>query len=185
MVLWTCDHFWCWPSLIEYSSCDNHGCDWSLVFHWRAQRGHAPPTLVMNDNPVWPCLVSLTSHLDTKLNGNGNTAHGWPFNLLLVFKIYTMIWVLKSCMFHMAHTWHMCQSVSFVIFVSLYLILISATALKDRPWECRYCYIVTTNSWVRPWNMCTQHRSHTHCYIVVLSQAMQWWRGKIKVLDCL
>ena len=51
-VLWTCDHFWCWPSLIEYSSCDNHGCDWSLVFHWKAQMGQAPPTQVMNDNPV-------------------------------------------------------------------------------------------------------------------------------------
>ena len=79
--------FWCWPSLIEYSSCDNHGCDWSLVFHWQAQRGQAPPTQVMNDKPVWPCLVSLTSHLDTKFNGNGNTAHGWPFNLLIVFNI--------------------------------------------------------------------------------------------------
>ena len=46
--------FWCWLSLIEYSSCDNHGCDWSLVFHWQAQRGQAPPTEVMNDykNPL-------------------------------------------------------------------------------------------------------------------------------------
>ena len=52
MVLWTCGHFWCWPSLIEYSSCDNHGCDWSLVFHWQAQMGQAPPTEVMSDNPV-------------------------------------------------------------------------------------------------------------------------------------
>ena len=175
MVLWACDHFWCWPSFIEYSSCDNHGCDWSLVFHWQAQTGQAPPTQVMNDNPVWPCLVSLASHLDTKLNGNCNTAHGWPVNLLLVFKIQNMICVLKSYIFHMAHTWHICQSVSFVIFVSLYLILISATLLKDRPWECRqtHCYIVTASSWVRPWNMCTQHKSPTYCYIVVLSQAMQ------------
>ena len=52
MVLWTCDYFWCWPSLIEYSSYDNHGCDWSLVFHWQAQREQAPPTQVMNDSPV-------------------------------------------------------------------------------------------------------------------------------------
>ena len=91
LIKWWCcgpvTIFWCWPSLIEYSSCDDRGCDWSLVFHWQAQRGQAPPTEVMNDNPVWPCLVSLTSHSDTKLNGNGNTAHGWPYNLLIVFKI--------------------------------------------------------------------------------------------------
>ena len=91
LIKWWCcgpvTIFWCWPSLIEYSSCDDHGCDWSLVFHWQAQKGQAPPTEVMNDNPVWPWLVSLTSHSDTKLNGNGNTAHGWPFNLLIVFKI--------------------------------------------------------------------------------------------------
>ena len=94
MVLWTCDYFWCWPSLTEYSSCDNHGCDWSLVFHWQAQEGTSS-----------------------------------------------------------SHTWHEWQP-----------------SLKDRPWECRqtHCYIVTASSWVRPWNMCTQHRSpHTwlHCCV--------------------
>ena len=111
MVLWICDHFWCWPSLIEYSHVTI--MDVVGVFHWQAQRGQAPPTQVMNDNPVWPCLVSLTTYmyLDTKLNGNGNTSHGWPFNLLLVFKIQNMIWVLKSCM---------CQSVSFIVVYFLY-----------------------------------------------------------------
>ena len=82
--------------------------------------GQAPPTEVMNDNPVWPCLVSLTSHSDTKLNGNGNTAHGWPFNLLLVFEIYNMIWVWH----HACFIWHIhdiCVNLCHLLFLCNYI----------------------------------------------------------------